>query len=75
MPHCGEWDLIELYTREVAMLEREIHRQLHGHTGYEAIQAIDGVGRTLAAIFVAEIGDVSYWGLRDGRIRCLEETG
>ena len=51
-------DLIGIYDREVAMLERRIHRRLKGHPGYEAIQAIDGVGRTLAAIFVAEIGDV-----------------
>jgi transposase len=51
-------DLIELYDREVAMLEREIHIQLRGHHGYHALQAINGVGRTIAAILVAEIGDV-----------------
>jgi transposase len=51
-------DLIEFYDREVAMLEREIHIQLRDHRGYLAIQAIDGVGRTIAAILVAEIGDV-----------------
>jgi transposase len=28
------------------------------HPGYRAVQAIDGVGPILAAIFVAEIGDV-----------------
>jgi transposase len=52
-------DLIERYDREVAMFERLIHQQLRNHTGYEAIQALTGVGRTIAAIFVAEIGDVS----------------
>jgi transposase len=52
-------DLIELYDREVGMLERVIHRQLAEDPGYRAIQAINGVGRTLAAIFCAEIGDVS----------------
>jgi hypothetical protein len=52
-------DLIELYDREVAMLEREIHRQLRGHRGYRAIQAINGIGPTIAAIVVAEIGDVA----------------
>ena len=140
------------------MVEREIHVWLRDDVGYHAIQAIHGVGPTMAAIFVAEIGDVSrfptpqhlcswagltpkhsesdtkvhrgadhqdglppralrggggggplprrrphpsglsahrerrgtkiarvaaarrlltlvYWGLRDGRIRCLEETG
>jgi transposase len=40
------------------MLEGEIHRQLRHHRGYQAIQAIDGVGRTIAAVLVAEIGDV-----------------
>jgi transposase len=32
--------------------------QLRGDPGYEAIQAIYGVGRVFAAVFVAEIGDV-----------------
>jgi transposase len=52
-------DLVEVYDREIDMLEREIHRQLKDHAGYQAIQAIPGVGRTIAAIMVAEIGDVS----------------
>jgi len=52
-------DLVGAYNREVAMLEREIHRQLGDDAGYRAIQAIPGVGRTIGAIFVAEIGDIS----------------
>lgn len=52
-------DLVEIYDREVAMLEGEIHRQLKDHPGYQAIQQIVGVGKTIGAIFVAEIGDVS----------------
>ena len=52
-------DLIEVYDREVAMLERKIHELLRDDRGYQAIQALDGVGRTIAAIFVAEIGDVT----------------
>ena len=52
-------DLIEIYDREVAMLEREIHRRLKGDPGYKAIQVIPGVGPVLGAIFVTEIGDVS----------------
>jgi transposase len=52
-------DLIALHTREITMLDRLIHTRLSGHPGYDAIQAIPGVGRTLAAVFVAEIGDVS----------------
>ena len=58
-------DLIEIYDREVAMLEREIHSWLRDDKGYAAIQAIDGVGKTMAAIFVAEIGDVSRFASAD----------
>ena len=52
-------DLIEVYDREVAMLEERIRGRLRGHLGYRAIQAIHGIGPTMAAILVAEIGDVS----------------
>jgi transposase len=52
-------DLIELYDREVAMLERKIHQLLRHDRGYQTIQTLNGVGRTIAAIFVAEIGDVN----------------
>ena len=55
-------DLIELYNREVAMLEREIGRHLRGHRGYRAVQAVKGIGPTIAAILVAEIGDVARFG-------------
>jgi transposase len=51
-------DLIELYDREVTMLETQIRSRLRGHRGYRAIQAINGIGPTMAAIVVAEIGDV-----------------
>ena len=40
------------------MLVRKIHQHLAHHLGYRAIQVINGVGRTIAAIAVAEIGDV-----------------
>jgi transposase len=52
-------DLIEVYDREVARLERTIHHRLRDDHGYPAIQAITGIGHTMAAIFVAEVGDVS----------------
>jgi transposase len=52
-------DLIEVYDREVAMLERNLHQHLRHHRGYQAVQAINGVGRTIAAVLVAEIGDVT----------------
>jgi transposase len=58
-------DLIEIYDREVAMLEREIYTWLRDDKGYWAIQAIDGVGKTMAAIFLAEIGDVSRFATPD----------
>jgi transposase len=51
-------DLIELYDREIVQCDARIHRWLKGHPGYEAIQALRGVGPVLAAVFVAEIGDV-----------------
>ena len=51
-------DLVEIYDREVDMLERELHRQLKDDAGYQAIQKIVGVGKVIGAIFVAEIGDV-----------------
>ena len=52
-------DLVGDFDAEVAMLEREIFSWLKDDAGYWAIQAIEGVGKTIAAIFVAEIGDVS----------------
>jgi transposase len=52
-------DLIALHEREIAMLDRLIARRLDGHPGYKAIQAIPGIGKVLAAVFVAEIGDVT----------------
>jgi transposase len=52
-------DLLEIYNRELALVERELHRRLAAHQGYRAIQAIQGVGPIMAAIFVAEIGDIT----------------
>jgi transposase len=52
-------DLIEVYDREIVMLERDIHQHLRHHRGYQVVQAINGVGRTIAAIVVAEVGDVT----------------
>jgi transposase len=52
-------DLLEVYDRELAMVERRLHLELKDHHAYQAIQAIYGVGEITAAIFVAEIGDVA----------------
>jgi transposase len=50
--------LIDTITAEITALDRHIAADLAGHAGYQAIQAIPGVGRIFAAVFVAEIGDV-----------------
>ena len=56
-------DLLALYHREIATLDGLIHRTITAdddlREGYEAIQAISGVGRVLGAVFVAEIGDAN----------------
>jgi transposase len=52
-------DLLEIYDRELAVVEREMRRRFKDHVGYRAIQAITGVGPVMAGIFVAEIGDVT----------------
>ncbi len=52
-------DLLEVYDRELAMLDAKIAARLEGDKRYHAIQAIPGVGPVLAAVFVAEIGDVT----------------
>jgi transposase len=52
-------DLIDIYEREISFLDRDIHRMLCDDAGYNAVQAIYGVGHVLAAVFVAEIGDIT----------------
>jgi len=52
-------DLVGVYDREVAALDRRIAAQLANHQGFRAIQVIDGIGPVLGAVFVAEIGDVT----------------
>ena len=52
-------ELIEHVNREIAMLEEQTAPYFAGDLGYHAVQAIPGVGPVLAAIFVAEIGDIS----------------
>ena len=51
-------DLLEIVDREIAMVERELAKRLKADKGYQAVQALNGVGPILGAIFVAEIGDV-----------------
>ncbi len=50
--------LIGVYDQEITTLQREVAAALAGEVGDLAIQAIPGVGPVLAAVFVAEIGNV-----------------
>ena len=52
-------DLIASFDTEVRALDKEIASWLAGDVGFDAIQAIRGVGPVLGAVFVAEIGDVT----------------
>ena len=54
--------LITVFDTEIDGFAAQISTGLAGHAGYRAIQRIDGVGPVLAAVFVAEIGDVHRFG-------------
>jgi transposase len=51
--------VIEALDFEIEVFTSLAGGRLRGHPGYTALQAISGVGPILAAVFVAEIGDVS----------------
>lgn len=51
--------LIGRFDIEIRHLDSEIAAWLADDVGYRVIQQLDGVGPVLAAIFGAEIGDVS----------------
>ena len=51
--------LLDIYAAELTVVEADLAARLADHQGYTAIQAICGVGPIMAAIFVAEIGDVA----------------
>ena len=46
-------------TAEITLLEAAIADLLEHHDGYHAIQALPGIGPVLAAVIVAEIGDIT----------------
>lgn len=52
-------DLIAIYEHEITDLDSWIHRKLRDDPGYQTIQQLNGVGRVHAAVFVAEIGDIT----------------
>ena len=54
--------LLKIYAGELVVVEAELAARFKDHQGYHAIQAICGVGPIMAAIFTAEIGDVSRFG-------------
>ena len=51
--------LIEALEFEIGLFAKLIRGRLDRDPGYRAVQTIPGVGQTLAAVFVAEIGDVT----------------
>ncbi len=44
---------------EIASTEVELHGRLRNHPGYRNLLTVKGIGPILAAVFVAEIGDVT----------------
>ena len=61
-------DLLGVYQDELDLVEEVLHTRLRAHAGYRAIQTLTGVGPITAAIFVAEIGDVTRFA--DARHLC-----
>jgi transposase len=46
------------FCEEIGLLEQVLGDLLAGHEGYAAIQQLPGIGPVLAAVIVAEIGDI-----------------
>jgi transposase len=51
--------LIAWLDAEIGVLDQVAAELLSGHEGYQAIQALPGIGRVLGAVIVAEIGDIT----------------
>jgi transposase len=62
-PYRGKRDsllqLADTLTGEITLLEEVIGDLLAGHRGYHAIGELPGIGPVLAAVIVAEIGDIT----------------
>jgi len=52
-------NLLEIYDREITLLDGDIHQVLKDDPGYRALLTLPGVGKVLGAVFVAEIGDIT----------------
>jgi transposase len=50
---------LPFYDCVISFRRKRVTAELNHHGGFKAIQAIPGVGPVLAAVFVAEIGDVT----------------
>jgi len=61
--------LIEALDFEIELFTKLVAGRLREHAGYRAIQAIPGVGPVLAAVFVAEIGDITRFA-RPAQLAC-----
>ncbi len=61
--------LIETLDFEIDLFAGLARARLTGDAGYRAVQTLPGVGPTLAAVFVAEIGDVTRFG-RPEQLTC-----
>ncbi|MCX4612859.1 MULTISPECIES: transposase [Streptomyces] len=57
--------LIDELDTEEALFNTRIAERLQGHAGYQAIQQQPGIGTILAAILVAEIGDIHQFASPD----------
>jgi transposase len=55
-------NLLDVYAAAIAELDAQIHAELKADSGYQAVMTLPGVGKVIAAIFVAEIGDISRFG-------------
>jgi transposase len=65
-PYAGKTaslrQLISGLGNEITVLDTVIASLLEHHDGYHAIQALPGIGPVLAAVIVAEIGDITRFG-------------
>jgi transposase len=51
--------LLLVLADEIAAAEVEVARRLKDHPGYRRLLTVKGIGPVLAAVFIAEIGDIS----------------
>ena len=47
-------NLLDVYERAIAELDAHIDAQLKADPGYQAVMTLPGVGKVIAAVFVAE---------------------